>query len=76
MRSNWKGPYVSRSVLLSKEKLWSRSSTILPNLVGKSVSVHNGRKFIQVDITENMLFHKLGEFAPTKVEVKHKKKDK
>jgi len=74
MRSNWKGPYVSRSVLLGKEKVWSRGSTILPNLVGKSIQIHNGRKFIQVDITENMLFHKLGEFSPTKMQVKHKKK--
>ena len=74
MRSNWKGPYVSRAVLLGKERVWSRGSTILPNLVGKSIKIHNGRKFIQVDITENMLFHKLGEFAPTKMQVNHKKK--
>ncbi len=76
MRSIWKGPYVARPVLLGKEKIWSRSSTILPNLVGKVISVHNGRKFIQVQITESMMYHKLGEFAPTKVEVKHKKKSK
>ena len=76
MRSIWKGPYVARPVLLGKEKIWSRSSTILPNLVGKTISVHNGRKFIQVQITESMMYRKLGEFAPTKVEVKHKKKYK
>ena len=61
---------------LNKEKVWSRSSTILPKLVGKKIAVHNGRKFIDVVITENMLFHKLGEFAPTKMPVKHKKKAK
>ena len=51
MRSVWKGPYVARPVLLGKEKIWSRGSTILPNLVGKTISVHNGRKFIPVQIT-------------------------
>jgi len=58
MRSVWKGPYVARPVLLGKEKIWSRGSTILPNLVGKTISVHNGRKFIPVQITENMMYHK------------------
>jgi small subunit ribosomal protein S19 len=76
MRSIWKGPYVARPVLLQKEKVWSRSSTILPNLVGKTIHVHNGRKFIEVQITEEMMYHKLGEFAPTKMKVKHKKKSK
>jgi small subunit ribosomal protein S19 len=61
MRSIWKGPYVARPVLLGKEKIWSRSSTILPNLVGKTISVHNGRKFIQVQVTESMMYRKLGE---------------
>ena len=76
MRSIWKGPYVARAVLLNKEKIWSRSSTILPNLVGKKIAVHNGRKFIDVMVTENMLFNKLGDLAPTKMPVKHKKKTK
>ena len=66
MRSNWKGPYVARSVLLGKEKVWSRGSTILPNLVGKTISVHNGKKFILVVVTENMVGHKLGEFSITR----------
>ena len=76
MRSVWKGPYVARSVLLGREQVWSRGSTILPNIVGKTINVHNGRKFIPVQITENMMYHKLGEFAPTKMTVKHKKKSK
>jgi small subunit ribosomal protein S19 len=86
-RSISKGPYIAYHLLnklnllnIKKKKevikTWSRSSTILPNLVGKKISVHNGRKFIDVVITENMMYHKLGEFAPTKMPVKHKKKSK
>ena len=47
-------------------KTWSRRSTILPDYVGHTIAVHNGRKFIPVFITENMVDHKLGEFAPTR----------
>ncbi len=47
-------------------KTWSRRSTIIPEMVGHTVSVHNGRKFIPVYITENMVGHKLGEFSPTR----------
>ena len=47
-------------------KTWSRRSTILPDLVGHTFAVHNGRKFIPVFVTENMVGHKLGEFAPTR----------
>ena len=47
-------------------KTWSRRSTILPEWVGQTIAVHNGRKFIPVFITENMVGHKLGEFAPTR----------
>ena len=76
-RSIKKGPFVD-SHLLKKIaqmeergkkraiKTWSRSSTILPDFVGHTFAVHNGRKFIPVFVTENMVDHKLGEFAPTR----------
>ena len=47
-------------------KTWSRRSTIIPEMVGHTIAVHNGRKFIPIYITENMVGHKLGEFAPTR----------
>lgn len=76
-RSLKKGPYVQESllakVLKAKEtqdrrviKTWSRRSTITPDFVGLTLAVHNGKKFIPVYITENMVGHKLGEFAPTR----------
>ena len=58
-------------------KTWSRSSTITPDFVGLTVAVHNGRQFIPVFITENMVGHKLGEFSPTRTFRGHAdKKDK
>ncbi|MGB1075760.1 MAG: 30S ribosomal protein S19 [Flavobacteriales bacterium] len=58
-------------------KTWSRSSTITPDFVGLTVAVHNGRQFIPVFITENMVGHKLGEFSPTRTYRGHAdKKDK
>jgi small subunit ribosomal protein S19 len=48
-------------------KTWSRSSTITPDFVGHTIAVHNGKNFIPVYVTENMVGHKLGEFAPTRV---------
>jgi small subunit ribosomal protein S19 len=48
-------------------KTWSRRSTITPDMVGHTIAVHNGKKFIPVYVTENMVGHKLGEFAPTRV---------
>jgi len=76
-RSLKKGPYIDPKLLKkalavheSKSrrviKTWSRRSTIVPELVGLTVAVHNGRKFVPVFITENMVGHKLGEFAPTR----------
>ena len=76
-RSLKKGPFVDdhlmRKVLKAKEsgerrviKTWSRRSTIVPEFVGMTFAVHNGRKFIPVFVTENMVGHKLGEFAPTR----------
>lgn len=76
-RSVWKGPYITKSLLKKVEearnsgknaviKTWSRSSTILPNMVGLTFGVHNGKKFIPVLVTDQMIGHKLGEFAPTR----------
>ena len=76
-RSLKKGPFIDvhllDKVLKAAEekskrviKTWSRRSTILPEAVGLTISVHNGRKFVPVFVTENMVGHKLGEFAPTR----------
>ena len=76
-RSVWKGPFVEGSLIKKAEKArqtvrseviktWSRRSTILPQFVGLSFGVYNGHKFIPVLVTENMIGHKLGEFAPTR----------
>ncbi len=76
-RSIWKGPFVDGYLLnkaeVSREsgrkeviKTWSRRSTILPQFVGLTFGVHNGQKFIPVLVTENMIGHKFGEFAPTR----------
>lgn len=76
-RSIKKGPYVHESLTKKIDamneknekkviKTWSRASTILPNFVGHTVAVHDGRKHVPVYITEDMVGHKLGEFAPTR----------
>ena len=76
-RSIKKGPYVEPSLMKRIEnmnrrfekkvlKSWSRRSTIVPEMVGHTIAVHNGKKFIPVYITESMVGHKLGEFAPTR----------
>ena len=77
-RSVKKGPYVEESLMVKIRalnernekkvfKTWSRRSTITPDFVGHTLAVHNGNKFIPVYITENMVGHKLGEFAPTRL---------
>ncbi len=77
VRSLKKGPFVDESLLNKIDfmndggekkvvKTWSRRSTIIPEMVGHTVAVHNGKKFIPVYITENMVGHKLGEFSPTR----------
>ena len=77
-RSIRKGPYVQAALLEKVGRLnarnekrviktWSRSSTILPEFVGHTFAVHNGNKFVPVYATENMVGHKLGEFAPTRL---------
>lgn len=81
-RSVWKGPFVERSLLKKVEearkagkntviKTWSRRSTILPNMIGLTFGVHNGQKFIPVLVTDQMIGHKLGEFAPTRTYYGH-----
>ena len=76
-RALWKGPFVEKSLLDKVEKFrkgelkgviktWSRRSTILPNMIGLTFGVHNGQKFIPVLVTDQMIGHKLGEFAPTR----------
>jgi len=76
-RSLKKGPYVDPKLLkrisamneVNEKKIfksWSRRSTIIPEFIGHTIAVHNGRKFIPVYITENMVGHKLGEFSPTR----------
>ena len=76
-RSVWKGPFVDGYLLKKAEKaraserneiikIWSRRSTILPQFVGLTFGVYNGRKFLPVLVTENMVGHKFGEFAPTR----------
>ncbi|MFW6131365.1 MAG: 30S ribosomal protein S19 [Candidatus Aminicenantaceae bacterium] len=77
-RSLKKGPYIDEKLMKNIEsmgtqrekkkviKTWARSSTITPEMVGMTIAVHNGRKFIPVFITENMVGHKLGEFSPTR----------
>tara|TARA_A100000164_G_scaffold339658_1_gene334875 strand:+ start:203 stop:481 length:279 start_codon:yes stop_codon:yes gene_type:complete len=82
VRSVWKGPFLDGYLLKKAEasrqsgrndliKTWSRRSTILPQFVGLSFGVHNGRKFIPVLVTENMIGHKFGEFAPTRTYYGH-----
>ena len=76
-RSVWKGPFVEPKLLKKVNnviaggkfvaiKTWSRKSTVLPNFVGLTFSVHNGKKFIQVLVNEKMVGKKLGEFSPTR----------
>jgi small subunit ribosomal protein S19 len=76
-RSLKKGPYIEpklmRKVLIAQEsrsnrviKTWSRRSTIVPEMVGITLAVHNGKKFIPVFVSEDMVGHKLGEFSPTR----------
>jgi small subunit ribosomal protein S19 len=76
-RSLKKGPFVDENLMKKIEamndggekkvvKTWSRRSTVVPDMVGHTLAVHNGKKFIPVYVTENMVGHKLGEFSPTR----------
>ena len=86
-RSLKKGPFIADSLLKKIERLnannkkeviktWSRASTILPLMVGHTLAVHNGRQHIPVFISDQMVGHKLGEFAPTRTFRGHAKSDK
>ena len=77
VRSIWKGPFVDGHLLKKAKassesnrnaviKTWSRRSTILPEFVGLSFTVHNGKRFIPVSVSEDMVGHKFGEFSPTR----------
>jgi small subunit ribosomal protein S19 len=77
-RSTKKGPFIDTHLMVKVEgmnranekkviRTWSRRSTVHPDMVGHTIAVHNGKKFIPVYITENMVGHKLGEFSPTRI---------
>ncbi|QJC31295.1 30S ribosomal protein S19 [Enterobacteriaceae endosymbiont of Macroplea mutica] len=81
-RSLKKGPFIDRHLLKKIEhnintstkktiRTWSRRSTILPNMIGLTISVHNGRQHLPIFITDEMVGHKLGEFAPTRTYRSH-----
>ena len=81
-RSLKKGPFIDQKLMNKVEiaqssrsnqviKTWSRRSTIIPEMVGITLAVHNGKKFIPVFVTENMVGHKLGEFSPTRTYYGH-----
>lgn len=86
-RAVWKGPFVDGHLLEKADdarvsgkhtiiKTWSRRSTILPQFVGLTFGVYNGKKFIPVSVNEDMIGHKLGEFAPTRTFTGHTAADK
>ncbi len=86
-RSLKKGPFVADSLLSKIEKLnqkgekqviktWSRASTILPEMIGHTIAVYNGRQHVPIYITDQMVGHKLGEFVPTRTFRGHAKSDK
>ena len=86
-RSVWKGPFVEESLIKKAEKqkldpkkipikTWSRKSTIIPEFIGVSFLIYNGKKFIPVTISEDMVGHKLGEFSPTRTFFGHTPADK
>jgi len=86
-RSVWKGPYVDESLIKKVDKIknmsnrkpiktWSRKSTIIPEFIGISFLIYNGKKFIPIKISEDMVGHKLGEFSPTRQFFGHTPADK
>ena len=86
-RAVWKGPFVDPDLIKKVEKMkdqsnkspiktWSRKSTIIPDFVGISFLIHNGKKFIPIKISEEMVGHKLGEFSPTRQFSGHTPADK
>ena len=86
-RAVWKGPFVEESLIKKVDKYkadpkkipiktWSRKSTIIPDFVGVSFLIYNGKKFIPITVSEDMVGHKLGEFAPTRTFFGHTPADK
>ena len=86
-RSVWKGPFVEESLIKKVDKqkdnpnkkpikTWSRKSTIIPDFIGISFLIYNGKKFIPITVSEDMVGHKLGEFAPTRQFAGHTPADK
>lgn len=86
-RSRSKGPYIAYHLFEKIQKLnqegkketiktWSRSSTILPSMIGHTISVHNGQKHVPVFISDQLIGHKLGEFVPTRTFRSHKKTER
>ena len=86
-RAVWKGPFVEESLIKKVDKYkadpkkipiktWSRKSTIIPDFVGVSFLIYNGKKFIPITVSEDMVGHKLGEFAPTRTFSGHTPADK
>ena len=86
-RAVWKGPFVEDSLIKKVDnykndpkkipiKTWSRKSTIIPDFVGVSFLIYNGKKFIPITVSEDMVGHKLGEFAPTRTFFGHTPADK
>ena len=86
-RAVWKGPFVDENLMKKVDKIknesnkkpiktWSRKSTIIPDFVGISFLIYNGKKFIPITISEDMVGHKLGEFAPTRQFFGHTTADK
>ena len=86
-RAVWKGPFVEESLIKKVDKYktdpkkipiktWSRKSTIIPDFVGVSFLIYNGKKFIPITVSEDMVGHKLGGFAPTRTFVGHTPADK
>ena len=86
-RAVWKGPFVEESLMKKVDKYkadpkkipiktWSRKSTILPDFVGVSFLIYNGKKFVPITISEDMVGHKLGEFSPTRTFNGHTPADK
>jgi small subunit ribosomal protein S19 len=85
-RTKWKGPYVETKLLINSQKLLSKSkkilktisrnSEIIPNFIGMTFNIYNGKKFINLTVTEKMIGHKFGEFSPTRKKFYFKKKIK
>jgi len=86
-RSTKKGPYVEAKLLLKVQRMnesgekrvirtWSRASTVVPDFIGHNFEVHNGKRFLPVFVTEELVGHKLGEFAPTRTFRSHRREEK